>query len=148
MSSAALLSRINLVMEAGKAAPGPKVASVLGPRGIPMPQFCREFNEATSAQGTPYGIGDLVTARISVYVDKTYSFTISDSPVSFLLRKAAGLTKGSSAPGKESCASVKMEEVVKIAERKIADMNADDIEAAVKMVIGTAKSMGITVEGR
>lgn len=63
MSSAALLSRINLVIEAGKAMPGPKVASVLGPRGIPMPKFCKEFNDATSAQGVPYETGDLVTAR-------------------------------------------------------------------------------------
>ena len=147
MSSAALLSRINLAMEAGKAAPGPKVASVLGPRGIPMPQFCREFNEVTSANGVPYDAGDIVTARISVYADKTYSFTITDSPVSFLLRKAAGLTKGSSTPGKESAGKIGMAEVIKIAERKIADMNADSLEAAVKMVVGTAKSMGITVEG-
>ncbi|MCU7611329.1 50S ribosomal protein L11 [Anaplasma capra] len=146
MAGAALLSRINLVIEAGKAAPGPKVASVLGPRGIPMPKFCKEFNEATSAQGTPYEVGDLVTARISVYADNSYGFSISDSPVSFLLKKAAGLTKGSSSPGKESCASVKMSEVVRIAERKIVDMSADSIEAAVRMVVGTAKSMGIAVE--
>ncbi|MDB1135353.1 50S ribosomal protein L11 [Candidatus Anaplasma sp. TIGMIC] len=148
MSSAALLSRINLVMEAGKAAPGPKVASVLGPRGIPMPQFCREFNDVTSSKDAPYEVGDLVTARISVYADKTYSFTVNDSPVAFLLRKAAGLEKGSSTPGKSSAGSVKMEDVTKIAERKIADMNADNIEAAIRMVIGTAKSMGITVEGK
>ncbi|ACZ49518.1 50S ribosomal protein L11 [Anaplasma centrale str. Israel] len=146
MSSAALLSRINLVIEAGKATPGPKIASVLGPRGIPMPKFCKEFNDATSAQGVPYEIGDLVTARISVYADNSYGFSVSDSPVSFLLRKAAGVVKGSSSPGKESCASVKMSEVVKIAERKMADMNADSVECAVKMVVGTAKSMGIVVE--
>ena len=147
MSNAALLSRINLAMEAGKAAPGPKVASVLGPRGIPMPQFCREFNEVTSGGGVPYEMGDLVTARISVYVDKTYSFTITDSPVSFLLKKAAGLAKGSSTPGKESAGKIGIAEIRKIAERKIADMNADSLEAAVKMVIGTARSMGIAVEG-
>ncbi|AAV86361.1 50S ribosomal protein L11 [Anaplasma marginale str. Dawn] len=146
MSSAALLSRINLVIEAGKAMPGPKVASVLGPRGIPMPKFCKEFNDATSAQGVPYETGDLVTARISVYADNSYSFSVSDSPVSFLLKKAAGVTKGSSSPGKESCTSIKMSEVVKIAERKMADMNADSVECAVKMVVGTAKSMGMTVE--
>ncbi|WP_038345134.1 50S ribosomal protein L11, partial [Acinetobacter sp. A47] len=122
------------------------VASVLGPRGIPMPKFCKEFNDATSAQGVPYETGDLVTARISVYADNSYSFSVSDSPVSFLLKKAAGVTKGSSSPGKESCTSIKMSEVVKIAERKMADMNADSVECAVKMVVGTAKSMGMTVE--
>ena len=146
MSSAALLSRINLVIEAGKAAPGPKVASVLGPRGIPMPKFCKEFNDATSAQGVPYEVGDLVTARVSVYADGSYSFSVSDAPVSFLLKKAAGVAKGSSKPGKERCTSIKMSEIVKIAERKMADMNVDSAERAVKMVIGTAKSMGITVE--
>lgn len=146
MSSAALLSKINLVMEAGKASPGPKVASVLGPRGIPMPQFCKEFNEVTGAKDAPYEVGDLVTARISVYVDKTYSFSISDSPVSFLIKKAAGLTKGSSNPGKETSGRIGMADIKKIAERKIADMNAGCLEAAIKMVVGTARSMGIAVE--
>ncbi|MGN7678759.1 MAG: 50S ribosomal protein L11 [Anaplasma sp.] len=146
MSSDALLSKINLVIEAGKAVPGPKIASVLGPRGIPMPKFCKEFNDATSGQGVPYEVGDLVTARISVRTDNTYSFAISDSPVSFLLKKAAGVDKGSATPGKEKYKSIQMSEVIKIAERKIADMNANSIEAAVKMVVGTAKSMGIAVE--
>ena len=145
-SGSVLLSKINLVMEAGKASPGPKVASVLGPRGIPMPKFCKEFNDATCAEGVPYEVGDLVTARISIYADKSYSFAISDSPVSYLLKKAAGIAKGSSNPGKESVCSIKMEEVIKIAKRKIGDTSATDVDSVVKMVIGTAKTMGISIE--
>ncbi|QGR02251.1 50S ribosomal protein L11 [Ehrlichia ruminantium] len=144
--SAVLVSKINLMIEAGKANPGPKIASVLGPRGIPMPKFCKEFNDITSSANNKYKVGDLVTARISIYNDKSYSFTISDSPVSYLLKKAAAIDKGSVNPGKESVGKVKMSAVCEIAKRKMSDMNADTVDAAVKMVIGTASSMGIVVE--
>ena len=144
--SAVLVSKINLMIEAGKASPGPKIASVLGPRGIPMPKFCKEFNDITSNAGNQYKVGDLVTARISIYNDKSYSFTISDSPVSYLLKKAAAIDKGSVNPGKGSVGKVKMLVVYEIAKRKMSDMNADTVDAAVSMVIGTASSMGIVVE--
>ncbi|AHX04835.1 ribosomal protein L11 [Ehrlichia japonica] len=143
--SAVLVSKINLMIEAGKANPGPKIASVLGPRGIPMPKFCKEFNDITSGEGKQYKVGDPVTARISIYNDKSYSFTISDSPVSYLLKKAAAIEKGSVNPGKDNIGKVKMSDVYEIARRKMSDMNADTIEAAAKMVIGTASSMGIIV---
>ena len=106
--SAVLISKINLMIEAGKANPGPKIASVLGPRGIPMPKFCKEFNDITSSEGNQYKVGDLVTARISIYNDKSYSFTISDSPVSYLLKKAAAIDKGAVNPGKDNVGKVKM----------------------------------------
>ncbi|CAH57884.1 50S ribosomal protein L11 [Ehrlichia ruminantium] len=144
--SAVLVSKINLMIEAGKANPGPKIASVLGPRGIPMPKFCKEFNDITSSAGNQYKVGDVVTARISIYNDKSYSFTISDSPVPYLLKKAAAVDKGSVNPGKDSVGKVKMSAIYEIAKRKMSDMNADTVDAAVKMVIGTASSMGIIVE--
>ncbi|QXK92168.1 50S ribosomal protein L11 [Neoehrlichia mikurensis] len=146
MSNESILSKINLMIQAGKASPGPKIASVLGPRGISMPKFCKEFNEVTSGDGNQYSIGDMVTAKICIYADKTYKFTITDSPVSFLLKKAAAVEKGSADPGKNNVGKVKISEIVKIAERKMVDMNADTLEAAINMVKGTAHSMGIIVE--
>ncbi|KJV69566.1 ribosomal L11, N-terminal domain protein [Candidatus Neoehrlichia lotoris str. RAC413] len=134
------------MMQAGKANPGPKIASVLGPRGISMPKFCKEFNDATSGDDKQYSIGDMVTAKICIYNDKTYKFTISDSPVSFLLKKAAAIEKGSVNPGKDNVGRVKISEIIKIAERKMADMNADTLEAAINMVKGTARSIGIIIE--
>ncbi len=140
-----VVARINLLMEAGKAVPGPKIASVLGPRGIPVPKFCEAFNKITSAPNSSYKVGDMVTVRISIKDDRSHDFTISGPPVSYLLKKEANLEKSSSNPGKELVAKLQMSAIMKIAKCKMVDMKVDSEDAAVKMVLGTAKSMGIEV---
>ncbi|MDN5247780.1 MAG: 50S ribosomal protein L11 [Wolbachia endosymbiont of Tyrophagus putrescentiae] len=138
-----VVAKINLLMEAGKAVPGPKIASVLGPRGIPVPKFCEAFNKATSTAN--YNVGDLVTARVSVKDDRSYDFTVSGSPAACLLKKEANLSKSSSNPGKELVAKLPMSAIIKVAKCKMPDMKIDNEDAAVRMIIGTAKSMGIEV---
>lgn len=140
-----VVAKINLLMEAGKAVPGPKIASVLGPRGIPVPKFCEAFNKVTGSANANYKVGDLVTVRISIKDDRSHDFTISGPSVAYLLKQAAKLGKGSSNPGKELVAKLPMSVIIEIARRKMADMKIDNEDSAVKMVVGTAKSMGIEV---
>lgn len=140
-----VVAKINLLMEAGKAVPGPKIASVLGPRGIPVPKFCGAFNEVTGSANANYKVGDLVTVRISIKDDRSHDFTVSGPPVSYLLKQEAKLSKSSSNPGKEMVAKLPMSAIIKIAKCKMVDMKVDNEDSAVKMVIGTAKSMGIEV---
>ncbi|CCF77986.1 50S ribosomal protein L11 [Wolbachia endosymbiont of Onchocerca ochengi] len=140
-----IIAKINLLMEAGKAVPGPRIASVLGPRGIPLPKFCEAFNKATSTAGANYKVGDLVTVRISVKDDRSHDFTISGPPVTYLLKQEAKLNKGSRQPGKELVVKLTISTIIKIARYKMVDMKVDNENSAVKMVIGTAKSMGIEV---
>lgn len=142
---AKIIAKINLLMEAGKAVPGPKIASVLGPRGIPVPKFCEAFNKATSIANDNYKVGDMVTARVSIRDDRTHDLTVSGPPVSYLLKKEANLSKSSSNPGKELVAKLPMSAIIKIAKCKMADMKVDKEDSAVKMIIGTAKSMGIEI---
>ncbi|QKX01880.1 50S ribosomal protein L11 [Wolbachia endosymbiont of Cruorifilaria tuberocauda] len=142
-----VIAKINLLMEAGKAVPGPKIASVLGPRGISIPKFCEAFNKVTSTINTSYKIGDLVTVRIFVKDDRSHSFIISGPPVTYLLKQEAKLSKGSREPGKELVVKLPTSAIIKIARYKMVDMKVSDENSAVKMVIGTAKSMGIEVIG-
>lgn len=140
-----IIAKINLLMEAGKAVPGPKIASVLGPRGIPVHKFCEAFNKVTSATNDNYKVGDMVTARVSIRDDRTHDFTVSGTPVSCLLKKEANLSKSSSNPGKELVEKLSMSAIIKIAKCKMADMKVNKEDAAVKMIMGTAKSMGIEI---
>ncbi|UWI82984.1 uL11 family ribosomal protein [Wolbachia endosymbiont of Howardula sp.] len=140
-----IIAKINLLIEAGKAIPGPKIASVLGPRGIPIPKFCATFNKVTMSNHTSYKVGDLVTVHIFIKDDRSYDFTISGPPVSYLLKRDANLSKSSSTPGKELVAKLQMSTIIKIAKYKMTDMKVNNEKSAVKMVIGTAKSMGIEV---
>ncbi|CAH2210466.1 jg12662 [Pararge aegeria aegeria] len=140
-----VVAKINLLMEAGKAVPGPKIASVLGPRGIPVPKFCEAFNKATSAANASYKVGDLVTVRISIKDDRSHDFTVSGPPVAYLLKQEAKLSKASGNSGKELVAKLSMSAIIKVAKCKMVDMKVDNEDSAVKMVIGTAKSMGIEV---
>lgn len=145
--SSNIVAKINLLMEAGKAVPGPKIASVLGPRGIAVPKFCEAFNKATTnAANANYKVGDLVTVRITIKDDRSHDFTVSGPPVAYLLKQEAKLSKSSSNPGKELVAKLPMSAIIKIARYKMIDMKVDNEDAAVKMVIGTAKSMGIEVK--
>ena len=132
---------IKLQLEAGKANPAPPVGTALGPHGINIAEFCKQFNEATKEMA-----GDVVPAEITIYVDRSFAFILKTPPVAALLKKAAGVEKGAANPLKMKIGKVTKADVRKIAERKLVDLNTEDIEAAERIVMGTARSMGITVE--
>ncbi|MDG7056146.1 MAG: 50S ribosomal protein L11 [Wolbachia endosymbiont of Meromenopon meropis] len=140
-----LVAKINLLIEAGRATPGPKIASVLGPRGIQIPKFCEAFNRATGEFNSNYKVGDLVTVRIFIRDDRSYDFTIIGPPVAYLLKREAKLVKGSGNPGKEFLAKLPMSVITDIARCKMIDMGVDNETSAARMVIGTARSMGIEI---
>ncbi|KKU42544.1 MAG: 50S ribosomal protein L11 [Candidatus Azambacteria bacterium GW2011_GWD2_46_48] len=132
---------IKLQIEAGKATPAPPVGPALGQHGLNIQQFCTQFNEATKAQS-----GDIIPVEITVFEDRTYQFILKTPPASDLLRKAAGIDKGSAQPNRNKVGKVSREKIKEIAEKKMADLNAHDLEAAEKIIMGTARSMGITIE--
>ena len=123
---------------AGQAKPGPALASA----GINMPQFCSAFNDATKDRA-----GDIVPVIITAYEDKSFDFVLKTTPASTLLLKAAGIQKGSGTPNTVKAGKVSAEKIREIAEYKMPDLNANSVEAAMKIIAGTAKNMGITVEG-
>jgi large subunit ribosomal protein L11 len=131
---------LKLQIPAGAANPAPPVGPALGQHGINIAQFCQQFNEATKEMA-----GNIIPAEITVYEDRTFEFKLKTPPASDLLRKAAGVEKGSGDPLKKKAGKVTEEQIREIAEKKIADLNANDIEAAMKIVEGTARSMGIEV---
>jgi large subunit ribosomal protein L11 len=131
---------LTLQIEAGKANPAPPVGPALGQHGINIMGFCKEYNEKTSSQA-----GMIIPAEITVYEDRSFSFVLKTPPASDLLKKAAGIEKGSRAQKREKVATISQAEVRKIAEMKMKDLNATDVEAAMRMVEGTARSMGIEV---
>ena len=133
---------LTLQIEAGKANPAPPVGPALGQHGINIMGFCKEYNEKTSSQA-----GMIVPAEITVYEDRSFSFVLKTPPASDLLKKAAGIEKGSRAQKREKVAKIPSAEVRKIAEMKMKDLNANDVESAMRMVEGTARSMGIEVAG-
>ena len=132
---------IKLQIPAGKATPAPPDGPALGPYGVSAPQFAKEFNERTSKDA-----GLIIPVVITVYADRSYSFITKTPPAAVLLKKACGLESGSGVPNKTKVATVKKDDVRKIAEQKMPDLNAASIEAAMSMVAGTARSMGIVVE--
>ena len=132
---------LKLQLEAGKANPAPPVGTALGPHGINIAEFCKQFNEATKDMA-----GDVIPAQITIYVDRSFSFILKTPPVAALLKKAAGVEKGAKNPLTEKVGKVTKEDVRKIAERKLVDLNTDNLEAAERIVMGTARSMGIQVE--
>ncbi|MDE2099719.1 MAG: 50S ribosomal protein L11 [Patescibacteria group bacterium] len=140
MASKPIKTIIKLQLEAGKANPAPPVGTALGPQGINIQDFCKQFNDATKDMGT-----DIVPAEITVYEDRSFDFKLKTPPASDLLRKAAGVAKGSAVPNKSKIGRVTPEDIRKIAERKMIDLNAEDIEAAEKIIAGTARSMGIEI---
>ena len=133
-------AKIKLQLEAGKANPAPPVGTDLGPHGINIQDFCKKFNDATKDM-----IGDVVPAEITIYEDRTFDFVLKTPPASALLKKAAGIEKCSADGAKKKVGRVTKEDLRKIAERKMEDLNAYDLESAVKMIAGTAKNMGIEV---
>lgn len=133
---------IKLQIPGGQCTPAPPVGPALGQHGVNIGEFVKQFNDRTRDEA-----GTIVPVVISVFVDGTFKFEVKSPPAAYLLKEAAGLAKGSGAAGKENVGTVTMEDVKKIAERKIKDLNTDDIDAACRIVAGTARSMGITVEG-
>ena len=131
---------ITLQMQAGKANPAPPVGPALGQHGINIMGFCKEYNEKTSSQA-----GSIIPAEITVYEDRSFSFVLKTPPASDLLKKAAGLEKGSRAQKREKVGTLSRDDLKKIAEIKMKDLNANNVDAAIKMVEGTARSMGIEV---
>jgi len=132
---------VKLQIPAGAANPAPPVGPALGQHGVNIAQFCQRFNEATQKMA-----GDIIPVEITIYEDRTFDFKLKTPPASDLLRKAAGVEKGSGDPLKNKVGKVTKAQIREIAEKKIADLNANDIEAAIKIIEGTARSMGITVE--
>ncbi len=132
---------IKLQIPAGQANPSPPVGPALGQRGLNIMEFCKAFNAQTQNMepGTP------IPVRITAYSDRSFSFTMKLPPVSFMLRKASGIDKGCSMPGRETKGQVSMAQVREIAENKMPDLNANDINAAMQTVLGSARSMGMEV---
>lgn len=133
---------IKLQLPAGKATPAPPVGSTLGPYGINMMEFVKGYNEKTASQA-----GSIIPVEITIYEDRSFTFLTKTPPATDLIRKAAGVSKGSSAPSKEPAGRLTREQVKQIAETKMQDLNAINIEGAMKIVEGTARSMGIDVVG-
>ncbi len=131
---------VKLQLAAGKATPAPPVGSVLGPTGINIGQFVKQFNDATASQ-----VGTIIPVVISIYADRSFSFVMKTPPAPVLIKKAAGLEKASGKCKKEKVGSITTAQVREIAELKRPDLNAASLEAAMSMIAGTARSMGITV---
>jgi large subunit ribosomal protein L11 len=137
-----LLTTIKLQIKAGQANPAPPVGPALGQHGLNIQDFCSKFNEATKDK-----MGDIIPVEISVYEDRTFDFKLKTPPAAELLKKAAGIKKGSGKPLQEKIGKVTRAQLKEIAEIKMPDLNTDDIEQAAKIVEGTARQMGLTVEG-
>jgi large subunit ribosomal protein L11 len=131
---------VKLQIPAGKANPAPPVGSILGPHGVNIMGFCKEFNEKTANQA-----GLIIPAEITIYEDRSFTFILKTPPAPVLLKKAAGLEKASDNPLKNKVGKVSRAQVKEIAELKMVDLNASDIESAMRMIEGTARSMGIVV---
>lgn len=133
---------IKLQIQAGAATPAPPVGPALGQHGVNIMEFCKAYNAATEAQR-----GNIVPVEISVFEDRSFTFELKTPPAARLLLKAAGVEKGSGEPHKTKVASVTMAQVREIAQVKMNDLNANDLDQAAKIITGTARSMGITVDG-
>ena len=139
---AEVVKKIKLQIEAGKANPAPPVGTVLGPAGINLQEFCTRYNDATRDK-----MGDVLPVEISIYEDRSFDFVIKTPPTAFLLKKYAKVKKGSVKGSKETVATISKATLKEIAEIKLPDLNAYDVEEAMKIVAGTAKNMGIAIEG-
>ncbi|BAW96032.1 ribosomal protein L11 [[Synechococcus] sp. NIES-970] len=131
---------IKLALPAGKANPAPPVGPALGQHGVNIMAFCKEYNAKTSDQA-----GMIIPVEISVYEDRSFTFILKTPPASVLIRKAAGVERGSAQPNKQKAGSITRAQLQEIAQTKMPDLNANDIEAAMKIVEGTARNMGVTV---
>jgi len=135
-----IAQQLKLQIPAGQATPAPPIGPALGQAGVNIMEFCKQYNAATQQQS-----GTIVPVEITVYEDRSFTFVTKTPPAAVLLRQKAGIDKGSSEPNRNKVATVTRDQVREIAETKMPDLNANDIEAAMKIVEGTARSMGITV---
>lgn len=136
-----ILKQIKLQIPAGKANPAPPIGPALGQAGINIQEFCTRFNNESKAK-----MGDIIPTIITVYEDRSYKFIMKTPPASALLKKAAGIEKGSKEPQKDKVGKITKQQLEEIAKVKMQDLNANDLEGAMKTVAGTARSMGITIE--
>ena len=132
---------VKLAIEAGKATPAPPVGTVVGPLGINIQEFCTKYNDATRDR-----MGDILPVELTVYEDRTFDFVIKTPPTSFLIKKMTGIKKGAVKGSNETVATLTKEQLREIAEIKLPDLNAYDIESAMKQIAGTAQNMGVKVE--
>lgn len=133
---------VKLQLAAGKATPGPPVGSTLGPHGINIPGFTKEFNEKTKGQE-----GLIIPVVITIYADRSFTFILKTPPAAVLVKKALNLKSGSAKPNKDKVATITQAQLREIAEQKMPDLNASCVETAMKMIAGTCRSMGVKVEG-
>lgn len=133
--------KIKLVISAGKATPAPPVGTALGPAGINIGEFVKQFNDATK------GMDGLVPAEISIYEDRSFDFVLKTPPASSLIMKALGIEKGSGKAPSQKVGTITRKQLEEIAEKKMVDLNANDLEAAVKIIAGQCRSMGVEVKG-
>jgi large subunit ribosomal protein L11 len=131
---------VKLQIKAGQATPAPPVGTALGQHGVNIMEFCRQYNEQTQAQS-----GQVIPVELTIYEDRSFSFITKQPPAAELLKQAAGLESGSGEPNRRKVGGVSRDQVRQIAERKMVDLNANDVDAAMKVIEGTARSMGIEV---
>ena len=141
MAKRQVVAIVRIQLPAGKATPAPPVGTALGPHGVQTMEFCRQYNAATEDKA-----GQVIPVEITIFADRSFTFILKTPPTPVLLRQAAGLDKGSTAPGRTVAGSVTDSQVAEIAQIKMPDLNANDLEAAKRQVRGTARSMGIKVE--
>ncbi len=136
-----VVAKVKLQIEAGKASPAPPVGPALAPHGVNLMDFVRQFNDRTKNMEE----GTIVPVLVTVYKDRTFTFVTKTPPASYLLKKAAGIAKGSGAPNKEKVGKVTRKQIEEIAKMKLPDMNTDDLEAVIRCIEGTAKNMGLEI---
>ena len=135
-----ILAMVKLQIRAGQATPAPPVGTALGQHGVNIMEFCRQYNEATQAFA-----GQVIPVEMTIYEDRSFSFVTKQPPAAELIKQAAGIDKGSGVPNRTKVARLSSDAVRQIAERKMVDLNANDVEAAMKIIAGTARSMGVEV---
>ncbi len=135
-----VLAVVKLQIKAGQATPAPPVGTALGQHGVNIMEFCRQYNEATQSQ-----TGQVIPAELTIYEDRSFTFVTKQPPASELLKQAANLEKGSGEPNRTKVAVLSRDQIRRIAERKMVDLNANDVEMAMRIIEGTARSMGIEV---
>jgi large subunit ribosomal protein L11 len=140
MARKRVVAVVKLQIRAGQATPAPPVGTALGQHGVNIMEFCRQYNEQTQ----PFA-GQVIPVELTIYEDRSFTFITKQSPAAELIKQAAGIEKGSGEPNREKVARLTREQLRVIAERKMADLNANDVDAAIKIIAGTARSMGVEV---
>ncbi len=140
MAKKKVLSVVKLQIKAGQATPAPPVGTALGQHGVNIMEFCRQYNEATQQQ-----MGQVIPVEMTIYEDRSFTFVTKQPPAAELIKQAAGLEKASAEPNRDKVAMLSRDQIRRIAEQKMVDLNANDVEAAMKIIEGTARSMGVEV---